>query len=118
MPWREEHRKAVCVSSARTVVRPVKAGVFSRRQTCRGKSQKPRSLDSRVAGNQDPEAYRQDFPWGSANHWAVTKVNAEVASKMRKTEGRACNRRAKAAWIVEIWPIRLFHFGGVIATAR
>src|ERR1700686_2454195 len=38
---------------------PVKASVFSRRQTCRGKSQAPRSSDSRVAGNQDSEAYRR-----------------------------------------------------------
>src|SRR6516164_4673328 len=45
-------------------VRPVKTGVFSRRQACRGKSQAPRSLDSRVAGNQNPEAYRQGLPWG------------------------------------------------------
>src|ERR1700681_2310334 len=43
---------------------PVKAGMFSRRQTCRGNSQEPRSLDSRVAGNQDPEAYRQGLPLG------------------------------------------------------
>jgi hypothetical protein len=38
--------------------------MFSRRKACRGKSQKPRSLDSRVAGNQDPEAYRQRLPRG------------------------------------------------------
>jgi hypothetical protein len=38
--------------------------MFSRRQTCRGKSQAPRSLDSRVAGNQDSEAYRQGLRWG------------------------------------------------------
>ena len=50
--------------SARPVVCPVKAGVFSRRQTCRGKSQQPRSLDSRVAGDQNPEACRQSLPWG------------------------------------------------------
>lgn len=44
MPWREEHRKAVCGNwgwqgfceaktrkTARTVARPAKAGVFSRR---------------------------------------------------------------------------------------
>ena len=36
-----------------------KAGVFSRRQSCQGKSQKPCSLDSKVMGNQDLEAYRQ-----------------------------------------------------------
>ena len=55
-----------------------------------------------VAGNQYSEAYRQDFPWGSANHQAVTKVNAEVASRMQKSKGRARNRGAKAAWVVEI----------------
>ena len=29
-----------------------------------GQKSEPRSLDSRVAGNQDPEAYRQRLPWG------------------------------------------------------
>jgi hypothetical protein len=42
----------------------VKASVFSRRQTCRGKSQAPRSSDSRVAGNQDSEAYRRGLSSG------------------------------------------------------
>src|SRR5258707_13203980 len=37
--------------------------MFSRRQTCRSNSQEPRSWDSRVAGNQDSEAYRQGLPW-------------------------------------------------------
>src|ERR1019366_4243245 len=46
------------------VVCPVKAGVFSRRQTCRGKSQASRSLDGRVEGNQDSEAHRQGLPRG------------------------------------------------------
>jgi group II intron reverse transcriptase/maturase len=36
------------------------------------------------------------------SHRAVTKVNAQVASKMSGSEGRACNRRAKAAWDAEI----------------
>jgi hypothetical protein len=47
---------------SRPFVCPAKAGMFSRRKACRGKSQKPRSLDSRVAGNQDSEAYRQRLP--------------------------------------------------------
>jgi hypothetical protein len=34
-----------------------------------------------------------------ASHWAVTKVNAEVASKVSGPRGRAHNRRAKAAWM-------------------
>src|SRR5271157_4052347 len=54
--------RAGCGKSARPVVCPAKAGMFSRRKACRGKSQKPRSLDSRVAGNQDSEAYRQRLP--------------------------------------------------------
>src|SRR5271166_1821598 len=54
--------RAGCGRSACPVVCPAKAGVFSRRKACRGKSQKPRSLDSRVAGNQDSEAYRQRLP--------------------------------------------------------
>src|ERR1019366_423668 len=64
VPYDEAGRKAGCGKSARAVVCPAKAGMFSRRQTCRGKSQEPRSLDSRVAGNQDSEAYRQGLPWG------------------------------------------------------
>ena len=51
-------------ASPRPYVRPAKAGMFSRRKACRGKNQRPRSLDSRVEGNQDPEAYRQRLPWG------------------------------------------------------
>jgi hypothetical protein len=36
-----------------------------------------------------------------ASHQAVTKVNANVASKVRNPEGRACNWRAKAAGLAE-----------------
>src|SRR6266571_4499200 len=61
---REACRRAGCGRSARPVVCPAKAGVFSRSQTCRGKSQAPRSLDGRVAGNQDSEAHRQSLPRG------------------------------------------------------
>ena len=53
-----------------------------------------------------------------ASHRAVTKVNAEVAPKMSSLEGRAHNRRVKAAWTAECWLRRLYHFGGVVATAR
>src|SRR5271157_5098188 len=56
--------RAGCGKSARPDVCPAKDGMFSRRQTCRGKSQRPRSLDGRVAGNQDSEAYRQHLPRG------------------------------------------------------
>jgi hypothetical protein len=90
--------RAGCGKSARPVVCPAKAGMFSRRKACRGKSQKPRSLDSRVAGNQDSGAYRQRLPGETTSYRAVTTVNAKVASKVRSPEGRVLNRRAKAAW--------------------
>src|ERR1700704_5407283 len=59
-----EQREPYESRGSRTVVCPVKASVFSRRQTCRGKRQAPRSSDSGVAGNQDSEAYRRSLPWG------------------------------------------------------
>jgi hypothetical protein len=59
-----EQREPYESRGSRTVVCAVKASVFSRRQTCRGKSQAPRSLDSRVAGNQDSEAYRRRLSSG------------------------------------------------------
>jgi hypothetical protein len=40
-PLEEDDWKAVFGKTERTVVCPAKAGVFSRRQTCHGKSQKP-----------------------------------------------------------------------------
>ena len=52
MPETDLANAAAVAEPARPVVRPAKAGMFSRRKACRGKSQKPRSLDSRVAGNQ------------------------------------------------------------------
>jgi hypothetical protein len=36
------------------------------------------------------------------SHRAVTTVNVEVASKVSGSEGRARNRRVKAAWGAEI----------------
>jgi hypothetical protein len=64
-PYAAEQWEPYDARVSRTVVCPAKAGMFSRRQTCRGKNQEPRSLDSRVAGNQDSEAYRQRLPWGA-----------------------------------------------------
>src|SRR5450755_206217 len=47
----ETMRSKTCEMDRGAWVCPVKAGVFSGRQTHRGKSQKPRSLDSRKEGN-------------------------------------------------------------------
>ena len=62
-------------------VRPAKAGVFSRDQTCRGKSQRPRSLDGRVEGNQDSEAHRQGLLMGDHESPGRNESEREVASK-------------------------------------
>jgi hypothetical protein len=35
-----------------------------------------------------------------ASHWALTKVNAEVAPDVNNLQGRALSRRAKAVWAV------------------
>ena len=68
------------------VVRPAKAGMFSKSQTCRGKNQEPRSLDSRVAGNQDPEAYRQDLLWG--DYESPGRNKSERGSGLEKSKIR------------------------------
>jgi len=58
-PLEEDDRKAVFGKTERTVVCPAKAGVFSRGQSCYVRSQKTYSLDSKVEGDQNLEAYRQ-----------------------------------------------------------
>ena len=90
--------RAGCRKSARPVVCPAKAGMFSRRKACRGKSQEPRSLDSRVAGNQDSEAYRQRLPREDDESPGRNDSERKSGSKVRSPEGRVLNRRAKAAW--------------------
>jgi hypothetical protein len=84
-------RRRETQSGSCTEVRPVKAGMFSRRQTCRGNSQEPRSLDSRVAGNQDPEAYRQGLPWG--DHESPGRNDSERACGACQLAGKWTNLR-------------------------
>jgi len=54
-----------------------------------GRSRKPRSLDSRVAGNQDSEAYRQGHQQDGCESAGVTQVNAQVAPKVRSPEAES-----------------------------
>ena len=86
----------------RTSVAFAKAGMFSRRKACRGKNQNPVVW---IAGWRETKTLKpiDNVSRGEAtSHRAVTIVNAKVASKMRSPEGRAPNRRAKAAWGAEI----------------
>jgi hypothetical protein len=82
-------------------VRPAKAGVFSRSESCRGNTREPRSLNSRGRETKTLKPIDKVSLGETASHRAVTKVNAEVASTGRSSEGRALFRRAKAAWIAE-----------------
>src|SRR5271165_2984446 len=89
--------RAGCRKSACPVVCPAKAGVFSRRKACRGKNQNPVVW---IAGWRETKTLKpiDNVSRGeTTSHRAVTTVNAKVASKVSSPEGRAPNRRAKAA---------------------
>ena len=88
--------KAGCGKSARPVVCPGKASMFSRRQSCRGKSQNPVVWIAEAMETEAFEAYRQDLPRGGYESPGRNKSERVVASKVNIPEGRACNRRAKA----------------------
>ena len=94
--------RAGCGKSACPVVCPAKAGMFSRRKACRGKNQNPVVW---IAGWRETKILKpiDEVSLGEiTSHRAVTTVNVDVASKMSGSEGRARNRRAKAAWGAEI----------------
>jgi|SRR5882724_2449136 len=97
VPCGEASRKAGCRKSARPVVCPAKAGMFSRRQTCRGRSQSPVVWIAEAMETKTFEAYRQDLPRGGYESPGRNKSKRIVASKVSIPEGRAFNRRAKAA---------------------
>src|SRR6266852_2863387 len=97
VPCGEASRKAGCRKSARPVVCPAKAGMFSRRQTCRGRSQSPVVWIAEAMETKTFEAYRQDLLRGGYESPGRNKSKRIVASKVSIPEGRAFNRRAKAA---------------------
>ena len=69
--------RAGCGRSACPVVCPVKAGMFSRRQTCRGRSQSPVVWIAEVMETETLKPIDKISLLGrSTSHRAVTKVNA------------------------------------------
>src|SRR5258705_3689433 len=86
--------------------------------TCRSNSQEPRSWDSRVAGNQDSEAYRQGLAWG--DHESAGRNESERASGLENEWIRGPNLQLKGEGsmgcrnLTDAAP----HLGGVEATAR
>src|SRR5215467_13484935 len=107
--WRRASNKGVrscpragCGKSACPVVCPVKASMFSRREPAGATVRRPVVW---IAGWRATKTLKpiDKISLGEiTSHRAVTKVNANVASKMSGPEGRACIRRAKAAWVAEI----------------
>jgi hypothetical protein len=78
------------------VVRPGKADVFSRSQSCRGKNRKPRSWR---AGRRETKGLKplENLTYRvSASCWAVTMVNARWPRKC-SPEGRARNREGEGS---------------------
>src|SRR6266851_8301722 len=67
---------AVCGKAARTVVCPVKAGMVSRRRTCRGRSQSPVVWIAEVMETETLKPIDEVSPGEATSHRAVTKVNA------------------------------------------
>jgi len=89
--------RAGCGRSACPVVCPAKAGMFSRRQTCRGKSQSPVVWIAEVMETETLKPIDEVFLGKAYESPGRNKSERIVASKMSIPEGRAFNRRAKAA---------------------
>src|ERR1700726_174400 len=68
--------RAGCGRSACPVVCPVKAGMFSRRQTCRGRSQSPVVWIAELVETEPLKPIDRVSPGEATSHRAVTKVNA------------------------------------------
>src|SRR6266436_3075238 len=71
-----EHREPYESRGSRTVVCPAKAGMVSRRQACRGKSQSPVVWIAEVMETETLKPIDKVSPGETLSHRAVTKVNA------------------------------------------
>ena len=94
------------VKVSRPVVRPAKADVFSGRQSRRGKSQSPVAWMAGRRETDDLKPIDKAIFGMVASHRAVTKVNAEVAPKVRSPGGRARNRKGEGSMAVAGWLTR------------
>ena len=86
----EASRKAECRKSACPVVCPAKAGMFSRRQTCRGRSQSPVVWIAEVMETETLKPIDKVSPGEATSHRAVIKVNALWPRKGRCVDRPDC----------------------------
>ena len=112
--WQEPYDARV----SRTDVRPAKAGMFSGSWSRRGNSLKLRSLDSRVAGNQDPEAYRQGLPWGDYEPPGRNDSERKCGLESEKIRRPSPHPWGEGSMISRNLINTVNHSGGVVATAR
>src|ERR1700730_12240641 len=88
----------VVVVASPIFVRPVKAGVFSRRQSCRGKSQSPVVwMAAGLLGNRDAEAHRQRRRKDGDESPGRNTSERKMWPRNSDPGGRALKNRAKAA---------------------
>ena len=102
------------------VVRPAKAGAFGGKLRGRPTRVKARSPVARMAGRSESERLKPiDTPIVrmGASHQAVTKVNVEVASKVRDPGGRARDRDGEGSTRRRNLADTTLSSGGVEATA-
>src|SRR6201984_3786698 len=114
---KESPIQAGCRKSTRPGVCPVKAGMFNRGQTCRGRSQSPVVWIAEVMETETMKPIDEVFRGKATSHRAVTKVNAlwprkgvsRGPSLRPEGDGRMSSRRLTDTDV---------HLGGVEATAR
>jgi quinol monooxygenase YgiN len=95
--WKKGLMDAILCSSWQNLGRHVRLYVQRRlacsvgggKKTHRGKSQKPRSLDSREEGDQILEVYRRSHPWDGCESSGRNKSKRIVTSKMRSPEAES-----------------------------
>ena len=92
--------------------------MFSRRQTCRGKSQSPVAWIAEVMETETLKPIDKASLGEVTSHRAVTKVNAYVASKVSSPRGPSLQPEGEGSMNSRNLTDAAAHLGGVEATAR
>src|SRR5262245_27880747 len=107
------------VKAARTVVRPGKADVSSRSQSCRGKNRKPRSWEGKAEGKPTVLKPLDNLTCeGECKLLGRNDGEREVAPKVRSPGGRARNREGEGSTARRNRSTRRVAPAGWLATAR
>src|SRR5208337_37 len=109
--------KAGCGKTARPVVCPEKAGMFSREQTCRGRSQSPVVWIAEERETEPSKPIDKASQGEVTSHRAVTKVNALWPRKC-EARGPSPQLEGEGSMTKRILTETTGHLGGVKATAR